>query len=102
MWRASPLSSPGRPKLDTESKGEPGLDPLILRIEEIVRRLDSDSLGLDEALALFEEGVGHLARAREILDRTELRIEELIGPQGEAVEELRPPGGADRGDGEDA
>lgn len=48
-----------------------------------MRLLDSDSLGLDDALALFEEGVGHLARAREILARTELRIEELVGPGAE-------------------
>lgn len=48
-----------------------------------MRLLDSDSLGLDDALALFEEGVGHLARAQEILARTELRIEELVGPGAE-------------------
>ncbi len=62
-----------------ESRAGPGLDGRITRIEEIVRLLDSDALGLDDALALFEEGVGHLARAREILAETELRIEELVG-----------------------
>lgn len=46
-----------------------------------MRLLDSDSLGLDDALALFEEGVEHVSRAREILARTELRIEELAGPK---------------------
>ncbi len=56
-----------------------GLDSRLERIEEIVRLLDSDSLGLDEALALFEEGVGHIRRAQEMLARTELRVEELIG-----------------------
>jgi exodeoxyribonuclease VII small subunit len=88
--------------LDADARGEPGLDELIRRIEEIVRRLDSDSLGLDDALALFEEGVGHLASAREILARTELRIEELIGPEGEAVRDLGQPDGADRDAGDDA
>ena len=87
--------------MDADSRDEPGLDALILRIEAIVRRLDSDSLGLDEALALFEEGVGHLGRAREILARTELRIAELIGPEGDAVQELGQPDGAGRDDGED-
>ena len=87
--------------MDADSRGEPGLDELIRRIEEIVRRLDSDSLGLDDALALFEEGVGHLGRAREILARTELRIMELVGPGGEAVRELGQPEGADRDEGED-
>ena len=88
--------------MDADSPREPGLDELIRRIEEIVRRLDSDSLGLDDALALFEEGVGHLAGAREILERTELRIAELIGPEGEAVQELGQPAGVDPDDRDDA
>lgn len=65
-----------------------GLDARLKRIEEIVAALDSDTLDLDEALALFEEGVNHLGRAREMLARTELRVEELIGPEGDAVEEM--------------
>lgn len=79
---------------------DPGLDARLKRIEEIVAALDSDALGLDEALALFEEGVAQLARAREMLARTELRIEELIGPEGDEVRDLRldaeeePEGGA--------
>lgn len=67
---------------------EVGLDGRLRRIEEIVAALDSDSLELDEALALFEEGVAHLARAREILARTELRVEELIGAEGGELREL--------------
>ncbi len=56
-----------------------GLDDRMARLEDIVRALDSDELGLDTALALFEEGVGHLRAAREILTTAELRVEELIG-----------------------
>lgn len=73
-------------------KSELGLDARLRRIEEIVAALDSDALDLDEALAAFEEGVEHLARAREMLARTELRIEELIGPEGDEVRDLRLPG----------
>lgn len=62
-----------------------GLDARLKRIEEIVAALDSDTLALDEALALFEEGVAHLGQAREILAGIELRVEELIGPEGDAV-----------------
>ncbi|MDE2871799.1 MAG: exodeoxyribonuclease VII small subunit [Gemmatimonadota bacterium] len=68
--------------------GEQGLDDRLRRIEEIVAALDSDTLELDEALALFEEGVAHLARAREILARTELRVEELVGAGGAELREL--------------
>ncbi|MCE2398296.1 MAG: exodeoxyribonuclease VII small subunit [Gemmatimonadetes bacterium] len=47
------------------------------RIEEIVRALESNRLDLETALALFEEGAEELGRARELLERAELRIEEL-------------------------
>lgn len=65
-----------------------GIDRRIERIEEIVRLLDSDSPGLDEALALFEEGIGHIRRAREVLARVELRVEELIGEGGGEVRDF--------------
>ena len=81
---------------------ERGLDGRLKRIEEIVAALDSDSLGLDEALALFEEGVGHLRLAQEILATAELRVEELIGQGGGEVREFRPPGQGARDDGDDA
>lgn len=58
---------------------EMGLEARLARIEEIARTLDSDSLGLDEALALFEEGVGHVRRAKERLAAAELKVEELTG-----------------------
>ena len=83
-----------------DPRGAPGLDALIGRIEEIARRLDSDSIGLDEALALFEEGVGHLGRARETLARAELRIQELVGPAGESIREIDPSDGRKRDGGE--
>ena len=76
---------------------DPGLDARLKRIEEIVAELDSDALDLDQALAIFEEGVAHLARAREMLARTELRIEELIGPEGDELRDLRLPGDEEPG-----
>ena len=76
---------------------DPGLDARLKRIEEIVAELDSDALDLDQALAIFEEGVAHLARAREMLARTELRIEELIGPDGDELRDIRLPGDEEPG-----
>ncbi len=83
-------------------EAERGLDATLKRIEAIVFALDSDSLGLDEALALFEEGVGHLRRAQEFLALAELRVEELIGREGEEVREFREPGQGDRDAGDDS
>ena len=73
----TPSPVPERPS----NAPEMGLEDRLARVEEIARALDSDSLGLDDALALFEEGVGHVRRAKEILAAAELRVEELTAPE---------------------
>ncbi len=50
----------------------------ISRLEEIVSRLEREELELDEALRLFEEGIGHLREVRGMLRSAELRVEQLI------------------------
>lgn len=52
------------------------------RLEEIVRRLESEELDLDEALRLFEEGVQRLRGARERLGAAEQRVRQVIADQG--------------------
>ena len=79
---------------------EGGLDRRLKRIEEIVASLDSDEVDLDEALTLFEEGVGHLRRAQQILESAELKVEELIGPEGEEAREFEAPDQGERDDGD--
>ena len=74
-----------------------GLEGRLKRLEAIVQTLDSDGLELDQALALFEEGVGHVREAQKMLEAAELRVEELIGPQGEERRDF--PVDADREDG---
>ena len=92
------LEPPG-PELERKGNrpmdGDDGLDRRLERIEEIVRTLDSDLLGLDEALALFEEGVGHLRHAERILLRTELRIRELVGEGADGLREVGMAGTED-------
>lgn len=61
------------------------LEARLRRLEEIVTSLETDGVELDRALALFEEGVGHLRRAERTLAEAELRVEELIG-RGDALE----------------
>jgi exodeoxyribonuclease VII small subunit len=57
---------------------DPTLETRLARLEEIATTLEGDRLELEDALALFEEGVGHLRAAREILARAALRIERLV------------------------
>ena len=50
------------------------------RLEEIVRRLESEDVNvdLDEALKLFEEGVERLREARERLTAAEAQVKQVL------------------------
>lgn len=50
----------------------------LAELESIVARLDREELDLDEALALFESGVGHLRTASRLLTEARGVVEELI------------------------
>jgi exodeoxyribonuclease VII small subunit len=52
------------------------------RLHEIVARIEGDSLELDEALALFEEGVRLLRFADGVLEGADARITQLLEDAG--------------------
>jgi exodeoxyribonuclease VII small subunit len=54
------------------------LEGRLRRLEEIMGQLEADEVDVEKALALFEEGVGHVRAAERILAETELRVEELL------------------------
>lgn len=64
-------------KKDAEAES-PSFEGLLGELEAIVARLGRSDLELDEALALFERGVGCLRDAGRRLDAAEGRVEELI------------------------
>lgn len=63
----------------------------LARLEEIVQRLEEGDLPLQEALALYEQGVALSRRCQDILDEAELRVSQLVegekGVQEEPFEE---------------
>jgi len=61
----------------TESTGA-RLAEDLKRLEEIVRLLESDEPELDDALALFEEGVTRLRQARDQLAQAELTVQRVL------------------------
>ena len=75
--------------------GAPSLETRLRRLEEIVAQLEMEELELDRALALFEEGVGHVKEAETTLAAAELKVEELLG-EGDA-DETRPLDDEDEG-----
>ena len=66
-------------KLDGSTAEGPSLEERLRRLEEILSRLEKDDVALEEALELFEEGVGHVRDAERVLAQTELRVQELLG-----------------------
>ena len=73
-------------ELETSGEGgeEPGLETRLRRLDEIVSALEADGVELQRALELFEEGIAHVRHAEEILASAELRVEELLGGEGDA------------------
>ena len=59
--------------------GAPGLEERLKRLEVILSRMEASDVTLEDALALFEEGVGHVRAAEAVLSETELKVEELLG-----------------------
>jgi len=57
---------------------EPRFETAMERLEEIVERMEGGALELDEALALYEEGVRLLRATQGVLDRSEARVHELL------------------------
>jgi exodeoxyribonuclease VII small subunit len=61
----------------------------LSRLEEVVARLESGDLPLDEALERYEEGVKLVGRCRTDLERAELKVKRLVERNGSPeVEEV--------------
>lgn len=58
----------------------------LRELEDRVRKLDSGDLPLEDALRLFEEGVGLVRECQELLDSAERRIVELTDTPDGVVE----------------
>jgi exodeoxyribonuclease VII small subunit len=63
--------------------GEPPttFEEALKRLDEVVARLDGGEVGLEEAVALFEQGQALLAVCRERLAAAQRRIEELTAEE---------------------
>lgn len=60
----------------------------MTRLEEIVSKLDSGAVSLEDALKLFEEGTALVCGCSKLLDEAELKVVKLIeGSDGAPVEE---------------
>jgi len=63
----------------TTKKGDAvSFEKALERLEAIVERLESEELGLDASLALFEEGIGLSRVCQEKLSEVERRVEIVL------------------------
>jgi len=53
-------------------------EELYTRMQAIVAQLETGELPLAEAMALYEEGIQVAATCQQLLDRAELRVQELL------------------------
>jgi len=64
---------------DTEAEPEEkSLEARLSRLDEILAKMESDDVELEDALRLFEEGVAHVREAERVLSTAELRVAELL------------------------
>ena len=74
--RADRVNSPAPKKPEPPKK--PDFERSLARLEEVVRRLESPQLSLDDAMKLFEEGVALSRECQKQLEEAEGRVEILL------------------------
>ena len=58
-------------------------DQLLGRLREVVAKLESGDVSLEQALVVYEEGVQLARRAQQVLAAAEKRVEILVTASGE-------------------
>ena len=70
-----------RPVTATE-QAEPGFDEVLAQLRAIVGRLESGELSLEQALAVYEDGIQLARRGQDLLASAENRVEMLVSVAG--------------------
>ena len=77
--------------MNETTKNDDRFEDQLGRLEEIVARLEDESVGLEEALELFEGGMELARRCRDRLEEVEQRVAQLLETEeGDADEEAEP------------
>src|SRR5215471_17394585 len=61
---------------------ELGFDQILTRLREVVMRLESGELSLEQSLLVYEEGVQLARRGQQLLASAEKRVEILVSASG--------------------
>jgi exodeoxyribonuclease VII small subunit len=74
------VNATGGKKADPAKK--PDFEESLARLEEVVRKLESANLPLDQAMRLFEEGMQLSRDCQRQLEQAEARVEVLLKKAG--------------------
>ncbi len=81
----------------TEGSAPANFEKELARLEEIVSKLEAGSLGLDESIALYEEGARCLKACQGRLAQAEARIKMLVeGAEGPEERDFDPAAAEDK------
>lgn len=61
---------------------DPGFDAILVRLREVVEKLETGELSLEQSLAVYEEGVQLARRGQQLLASAEKRVEILVSASG--------------------
>jgi len=61
---------------------DPGFDQILTRLREVVTRLESGELSLEQSLQVYEEGVALARKGQQLLATAEKRVEILVSAAG--------------------
>ncbi len=61
---------------------ELGFDQILARLREVVTRLESGELSLEQSLQVYEDGVQLARKAQQLLASAEKRVEILVSASG--------------------
>ncbi len=86
----TPPSGKTSDDLQEQPATAPSFEQTLGRLEEIVHFLEEGKIGLDEALGCYEEGVGLLRKAYDLLEKAERRILLLSGVDSDGNPLLKP------------
>lgn len=75
---------------------EPTFEQATARLEEIDELMNNPETGLEETIALMEEGTKLIRRSRKLLQEAELKIQQLENPDAALTEGPKPRSGAAR------
>ena len=70
-------------------KGKTGdrFEDQLAQLEEIVERLEDESVGLEEALGLFESGMDLARKCRDRLTKVEQRVTQLLETENGEIDD---------------